>query len=261
VSEVAPFRIDKIAEAVAVGDKVRVMIKEIDEKGRINLSIKAADPEFAMLGALTPVPVTPLITQAPFIVVDDSVAVPLPASFHDRVMQTLSQARDSVALSLGLIERLYITNATTSDQMSVQNFLALVAPSVPQTLTRTLGRNYLLAVHKFDENVPILMLSTDSYETAYAGMLEWELHMEEDLTPLFRRTAPTRVGQPTLDSQSAAGEFVDRVVANHDARVLQNQNGDILLLWTFLDRNTIVITTNDSTLKEVITRATVGPAQ
>ena len=47
VSEVAPFRINKISEAVAVGEKVRVMIKEIDDKGRINLSIKMADPEFA----------------------------------------------------------------------------------------------------------------------------------------------------------------------------------------------------------------------
>ena len=54
VSEVAPFRIDKIADAVAVGDKVRVMIKEIDEKGRINLSIKAADPEFAARKGLKP---------------------------------------------------------------------------------------------------------------------------------------------------------------------------------------------------------------
>ncbi len=54
VSEVAPFRIDKIAQAVSVGDKVRVMIKEIDEKGRINLSIKAADPEFAARKGLTP---------------------------------------------------------------------------------------------------------------------------------------------------------------------------------------------------------------
>jgi polyribonucleotide nucleotidyltransferase len=54
VSEVAPFRIDKISQAVSVGDKVRVMIKEIDEKGRINLSIKAADPEFAARKGLTP---------------------------------------------------------------------------------------------------------------------------------------------------------------------------------------------------------------
>ena len=54
VSEVAPFRIDKISQAVSVGDKVRVMIKEIDEKGRINLSIKAADPDFAARKGLTP---------------------------------------------------------------------------------------------------------------------------------------------------------------------------------------------------------------
>lgn len=54
VSEVAPFRINKISDAVNVGDKVRVMIKEIDDKGRINLSIKMADPEFAIRKGLTP---------------------------------------------------------------------------------------------------------------------------------------------------------------------------------------------------------------
>jgi polyribonucleotide nucleotidyltransferase len=53
-SEVAPFRINKISDAVAVGDKVRVMIKEIDDKGRINLSIKMADPEFAIRKGLAP---------------------------------------------------------------------------------------------------------------------------------------------------------------------------------------------------------------
>ncbi len=47
VSEVAPFRIDSIAQAVSVGERVRVMIKEIDDKGRLNLSIKSADPDFA----------------------------------------------------------------------------------------------------------------------------------------------------------------------------------------------------------------------
>ncbi len=54
VSEIAPFRINKISDAVNVGDKVRVMIKEIDEKGRINLSIKMADPDFATRKGLVP---------------------------------------------------------------------------------------------------------------------------------------------------------------------------------------------------------------
>jgi polyribonucleotide nucleotidyltransferase len=56
VSEVAPFRINKISDALAVGEKVRVMIKEIDEKGRINLSIKSVDPDFATRKGLTAAP-------------------------------------------------------------------------------------------------------------------------------------------------------------------------------------------------------------
>ncbi len=54
VSEVAPFRIEKISDAVRVGDVVPVVLKEIDEKGRYNLSIKAADPEWASRKGLKP---------------------------------------------------------------------------------------------------------------------------------------------------------------------------------------------------------------
>ena len=54
VSEVAPFRIGKISDAVQLGEVVPVVIKEIDEKGRYNLSIKAADPEWAARKGLTP---------------------------------------------------------------------------------------------------------------------------------------------------------------------------------------------------------------
>lgn len=47
VSEIAPFRLEKMTGVLSVGEKVQVMIKEIDDRGRINLSIKAIDPEFA----------------------------------------------------------------------------------------------------------------------------------------------------------------------------------------------------------------------
>lgn len=46
ISELASFRVDRVADVIKVGDKVPVMVKEIDEKGRINLSIKRADPNF-----------------------------------------------------------------------------------------------------------------------------------------------------------------------------------------------------------------------
>lgn len=46
VSELASFRVERVSDVVKEGDKVPVVVKEIDEKGRINLSIKRADPHF-----------------------------------------------------------------------------------------------------------------------------------------------------------------------------------------------------------------------
>lgn len=47
ISEIAPFRVTKVSDIIKEGDVVPVVIKEIDEKSRINLSIKKADPNFA----------------------------------------------------------------------------------------------------------------------------------------------------------------------------------------------------------------------
>jgi len=46
ISELAPWRVEKVTDLVKIGDKVPVMVKEVDEKGRINLSIKKTAPDF-----------------------------------------------------------------------------------------------------------------------------------------------------------------------------------------------------------------------
>ncbi|MEK9178083.1 MAG: polyribonucleotide nucleotidyltransferase, partial [Patescibacteria group bacterium] len=46
VSEIAPFRVENVETYITEGDKVPVIVKEVDDKGRINLSIKGANPEF-----------------------------------------------------------------------------------------------------------------------------------------------------------------------------------------------------------------------
>ncbi|HYC34735.1 MAG TPA: S1 RNA-binding domain-containing protein, partial [Candidatus Paceibacterota bacterium] len=45
VSEIAPFRVERVADFIKEGMTVPVAVKEVDEKGRINLSIKRANPE------------------------------------------------------------------------------------------------------------------------------------------------------------------------------------------------------------------------
>ena len=46
VSEMAPFRIERVSAYLKEGQTVPVVVKEVDEKGRINLSIKKTDPNF-----------------------------------------------------------------------------------------------------------------------------------------------------------------------------------------------------------------------
>ncbi len=46
VSEMASFRVDRVADYMKEGMEVPVVVKEVDEKGRINLSIKRADANF-----------------------------------------------------------------------------------------------------------------------------------------------------------------------------------------------------------------------
>ncbi|MBU6390456.1 S1 RNA-binding domain-containing protein, partial [Patescibacteria group bacterium] len=46
ISEIAPFRVDRVDSFLKEGDRVPVVVKEIDERDRIKLSIKDADPAF-----------------------------------------------------------------------------------------------------------------------------------------------------------------------------------------------------------------------
>jgi hypothetical protein len=116
----------------------------------------------------------------------------------------------------------------------------------------------------YNDNQPFLIVRVDSYEAAYAAMLAWEPTMQADLSPLFDYTPTVHIPEQgiattTTPTQFIQTGFVDKIVENHDARVIQNSTGDVSLLWTFIDRNTLIITTNDATLREIISRLQTAP--
>jgi polyribonucleotide nucleotidyltransferase len=47
VSEIASFRVENVNTILKIGDKVPVVVKGVDERDRISLSIKLADPDWA----------------------------------------------------------------------------------------------------------------------------------------------------------------------------------------------------------------------
>ena len=46
ISEIAPFRVEKVSDMLKEGDKIPVKVIKIDERGKISLSLKEADKEF-----------------------------------------------------------------------------------------------------------------------------------------------------------------------------------------------------------------------
>jgi hypothetical protein len=203
-----------------------------------------------------------LAAQAPFIAVDGVADISLNLTdTHNIIMKTLLDAKSKVQLPFSLIGQVprpcdlkWRTAAVCADLMSA------FAPNMPPALLRTLGPQFLLAIHSYDQNQPLLMFTVDSYENGYAGMLAWEAHMQDDLLPLFQYTPSphpniTPVGTVVPRPQILQTGFVDTIVENHDARAIINSYGEISLVWLFVDRSTVIITTNPNTVHEVI-----GPA-
>ncbi len=210
--------------------------------------------------------------HAPFIFIDDSIQVPHTANQYDRaeLMSSLSNAKNAITLSLGLMARIEPTVVSTPDSETPQTmhageFLTLLSPTIPPELVRSIQPTFLLGVHSIDGNQPFLILKVDSYEQSFSGMLAWESVLRGDLAPLFTYTPRARIPEEgiaettTPAQQFLTSEFVDKIVENHDARVVQNIAGDIFFLWTFLDRETIVITTNQYTLREILSRLKNAP--
>ena len=205
---------------------------------------------------------------APFIAIDSTSDVQLkPEDTRADIMKTLETAKEHTDISIGLIAQLRLWMSATTGTTLVQSssFFSIVTPNIPQQLLQTIQPQFLLGVHSFDINQPFLIFSVDSYQSGYAGMLAWETNMQQDLLPLFGYTPAPHTSNlqttttPPPTPQILASPFVDDIIENHDARVIKNQSGDIVFLWTFLDNSTILITTNPSTVREIVTRVKNPP--
>ena len=135
------------------------------------------------------------------------------------------------------------------DQAQLIDLLGL---TLPEQFIRLLGNpdEYMLGMHMADRNSPFILLTTTSYEHAFASMLEWESNAEVQLNPLFK----------TNGNGSSRRTVEDIVVQNIDARAVRDDARNLKLLYAFLDHETLLITNNIHTLTEVARRYKVRKA-
>lgn len=167
-------------------------------------------------------------------------------------LRILNDEKEFISVSLGEISLFHLTEGLSL--LSAQKFLTKIDARVSGAFLRSLKNDMNLGVHVFDGNQAFLIFKTDFYENSFAGMLQWEKYMNEDLTPLFGPIVKLEKGT-TTESVIGSVLFTDKVFKNKDVRMLEDK-GEIVLMYSFIDQETILITTNESTFTEILKRIT-----
>ena len=111
-------------------------------------------------------------------------------------------------------------------------------------MLRALSDIFMFGFHEANGNQPYLILKTTDFKQSFSGMLAWEPYMRQDLSPLFLTGTAT----------TSVEGFRDRIIRNKDTRLLLAPDGSIALLYSLIDQETILITSNEQTFAEILNR-------
>jgi hypothetical protein len=134
----------------------------------------------------------------------------------------------------------------TKTVAGVDKFLSVWKHNMPGILSRSLNNEFMIGIYSITKggNVPFLVFTTNSYEQTFAGMFKWESFLMNDFYSLF--------GGETLENFET--KFHDKIIDGKDTRVLTGTDNETIFLYSFVDKNTVVITTNEETFGKIIKR-------
>ncbi len=181
-----------------------------------------------------------------------------------RILQELGSEKYNSTLPLGQISYLYVTKTEkvleteVTRLISAREFLTSINAQVSNSFLRSLENSFMIGIHVFNKNQPFIIFKSNSYQHSFNGLLEWEKVMYQNLSLFMGRKIDPVLGvltNPQTGKEVILKEnFEDIIIKNIDVRALLSEDGDIELLYAFINQQTLVITTNKNTLIEIITR-------
>lgn len=159
------------------------------------------------------------------------------------LMRTL---HESVQNAQSGITQFYIVTGeaskTNTNILTTAQYFELLQPHVDSRFTRALEDTIMLGSVDTGKKEPFVILKSNAFDTAFAGMLAWEATMQADLAPLFG--TPVTVG----------GLFTDALAQNRSIRILRDAGGNEVIIYAFVSRDTIIITSSTAALSAIVSR-------
>ncbi len=122
--------------------------------------------------------------------------------------------------------------------------MEVLAPHTEGSWRRALQADLALgSVSTSARNEPYIVLRSNAFDVAFAGMLAWEPFIAADLGVFFGANDPS--------SASSRG-FVDAISQNAAIRILYGTDGRERIVYAFVNQTTLVITTSSEALSVIL---------
>lgn len=123
-----------------------------------------------------------------------------------------------------------------------KEFFSTLKMGLPRAFLSTLDDALMMGVVVAKKPEPFLIIRSYNFDELFAGLLAWEDTMRTDLTPLFG----VLPGEATT--------FTDAVASNKSTRILKDGAGNEVLVYSFINQNTVIITTNGEALAALVSK-------
>jgi hypothetical protein len=188
---------------------------------------------------------------------DDQTTLDVTNFSRTEFIQGFKQKTDFTSVK-GVTNIIAITESgNTFRALSGAEFVDRIGVNHPESILDLLQYDYMMGVYNEEaqEQEVFAILRFDTFDTFVLRMREWESFLLEDLLSFFS------ISLSGEGSSIFSKEFSSEIILNKESRILRDANQGFVLGYTFLDRETVVITTSRETLNEIIDRYSVQAIQ
>jgi hypothetical protein len=214
---------------------------------------------------------------------DTQVAIPIDGMNPTAIISAV-RAETAKSQSPNTIKEIVLVQTKNGQHFRVAgpDMANIMDTGAPDIVLRALSDDWMLGVYADPNGTKTVFVVTtiDYFQNAFAGMLQWESVMADDLKQYLYASAPADIAAETvlanpITATSTAnasttslstnyfqsnqpvvlrGNFIDRIVQNKDVREFVTTDGKTLFLYSFIDNTKLVITGSEAALSEILKR-------
>lgn len=181
--------------------------------------------------------------------------------FSGATREGLKETYNSLRASadyLNSVMAIIISNSDTKTVIVAGDLVDGLDFNMPSALRRTLGDEFMLGL--YGDGVArdfFLLLKIKDYGIAFRDMLEWENDLIKDFEPLLKKDF-TSSSMAATSSTQAIFVFKDLIVKNKDTRAAISAKDNVRIIYTFLNKETILLTESETALKAILDAFVAG---